>query len=111
MKLVKAFVKSCYSEGLISESSNARENENEDGSLITEDKDGNATEQDISYHGGLGLKYKFPGDSKKLVITRLSTFCLSTFFRLREASKIKLWTTYLKGQSLLAKNRRAPPEP
>ncbi|KAF9525105.1 rab-GTPase-TBC domain-containing protein [Crepidotus variabilis] len=80
MKLVKAFVKSCYSEGLISESSNARENENEDGSLITEDKDGNATEQDVSYHGGLGLKYKFPGDSKKL----------------REASKIKLWSTYLK---------------
>lgn len=63
MKLVKSFVKSCYSEVLVSEASNARDNENEDGSLITEDV--NANGQGTSYHGGLGLKFKFPGDAKK----------------------------------------------
>ncbi|KIK07869.1 hypothetical protein K443DRAFT_86394 [Laccaria amethystina LaAM-08-1] len=78
MKLVKSFVKTCYSEVLVSTSSIVGENEREDGSLINEDKD--AESQDIAYHGGLGLKFKFPGDPKKL----------------REASKIKLWTTYLR---------------
>ncbi|KIM44773.1 hypothetical protein M413DRAFT_442734 [Hebeloma cylindrosporum] len=78
MKLVKNFVKTCYSEVLISDPSNAAENEREDGSLISEGKAG--ASQGISYHGGLGLRFKFPGDPKKL----------------REASKIKLWTTYLK---------------
>lgn len=78
MKLVKNFVKTCYSEVLISDPSNAAENEREDGSLISEGKAG--ASQEISYHGGLGLRFKFPGDPKKL----------------REASKIKLWTTYLK---------------
>ncbi|KAF8972702.1 rab-GTPase-TBC domain-containing protein [Flammula alnicola] len=78
MKLVKSFVKTCYSEVLVSESSNAVDNEREDGSLITDEKDGSS--QGVSYQGGLGLKFKFPGDPKKL----------------REASKIKLWTTYLR---------------
>ncbi|PPQ85269.1 hypothetical protein CVT25_010042 [Psilocybe cyanescens] len=78
MKLVKTFVKTCYSEVLISDTSNAADNEREDGSLITDAADGSNPE--ISYHGGLGLKFKFPGDPKKL----------------REASKIKLWTTYLR---------------
>ncbi|PPQ97559.1 hypothetical protein CVT26_002344 [Gymnopilus dilepis] len=78
MKQVKSFVKTCYSEVLVSDSSNAADNEHEDGSLITDEKDGSI--QDVSYHGGLGLKFKFPGDAKKL----------------REASKIKLWTTYLR---------------
>lgn len=78
MKLVKSFVKTCYSEVLVSTSSTVGENEREDGSLINDDKD--AESQDIAYHGGLGLKFKFPGDPKKL----------------REASKIKLWTTYLR---------------
>ncbi|KAJ3497556.1 hypothetical protein NLJ89_g10334 [Agrocybe chaxingu] len=78
MKLVKGFVKTCYSELLISETSNAGDNEHEDGSLITDEKSG--SRQEVSYHGGLGLKFKFPGDPKKL----------------REGSKIKLWTTYLK---------------
>ena len=62
MKLVKNFVKTCYSEALILDSSNVAENEREDGSLISE-KDG--TSQEIGYHGGLGLKFKFPGDPKK----------------------------------------------
>ncbi|OJA15728.1 hypothetical protein AZE42_07251 [Rhizopogon vesiculosus] len=78
MKAVKGFVKTCYSEGLVS-ASGVSENEREDGSLITETKDGSPPPE-VEFHGGLGLQFKFPGDPKKL----------------REASKIKLWTTYLK---------------
>jgi hypothetical protein len=63
MKLVRIFSKTCYSEGLLSDSLSPVENEREDGSLITEDKNGAAPE--ISYHGGLGLKFRFPGDPKK----------------------------------------------
>lgn len=65
MKLVKGFVKSCYSEVLVPDSSTAGENEREDGSLINTEGEGSA--QEISYHGGLGLKFKFPGDPKKYV--------------------------------------------
>lgn len=65
MKLVKGFVKTCYSEVLVSESSNTPDNEREDGSLITNETDG--TTQEVAYHGGLGLKFKFPGDPKKFV--------------------------------------------
>ncbi|TFK39517.1 rab-GTPase-TBC domain-containing protein [Crucibulum laeve] len=79
MKLVKSFVKTCYSEELVSSSSNVADNEREDGSLISEEKE-NPVPRESTYHGGLGLKFKFPGDPKKL----------------RESSKIKLWTTYLR---------------
>jgi hypothetical protein len=65
MKFVKNFVKTCYSEVLITDSSTAGENEREDGSLIMVDKDGGSKEPDITYHGGLGLKFRFPGDPKK----------------------------------------------
>ncbi|KAG9223973.1 hypothetical protein CCMSSC00406_0004411 [Pleurotus cornucopiae] len=78
MKAVKGFVKTCYSEVLVS--SPAPENEREDGSLMTTEEKDAATANESAYHGGLGLRFKFPGDPKKL----------------REASKIKLWTTYLK---------------
>lgn len=70
MKLVKPFVKSCYSEVLASGSST--DNEREDGSLINPEKD-HGTTKEISYHGGLGLKYKFPGDPKKCVFWSSST--------------------------------------
>ncbi|KAJ7230398.1 rab-GTPase-TBC domain-containing protein [Mycena pura] len=79
MRAVKGFVKTCYSEALISITSTVADNEREDGSLISEEKDDPAP-REITYHGGLGLKFKFPGDPKKL----------------REASKIKLWTQYLR---------------
>ncbi|KAH7910290.1 rab-GTPase-TBC domain-containing protein [Hygrophoropsis aurantiaca] len=79
MKAVKGFVKSCYSEGLVPTSSTVADNEREDGSLINETKEGSPSPE-TSYQGGLGLRFKFPGDPKKL----------------REASKIKLWTTYLR---------------
>ncbi|KAG1738928.1 rab-GTPase-TBC domain-containing protein [Suillus paluster] len=78
MKAVKGFVKTCYSEELVSPSGVA-DNEREDGSLITDAKEG-CPPPETEFHGGLGLQFKFPGDPKKL----------------REASKIKLWTTYLK---------------
>ncbi|KAG6906926.1 hypothetical protein DXG01_011352 [Tephrocybe rancida] len=79
MKQVKGFVKTCYSEALVSDSSAVADNEREDGSLISEEKE-NAGPRESTYHGGLGLRFKFPGDPKKL----------------REASKIKLWATYLR---------------
>ncbi|KAF8211085.1 rab-GTPase-TBC domain-containing protein [Mycena galopus ATCC 62051] len=79
MRAVKGFVKTCYSEALVSTTSQVADNEREDGSLISEEKD-DPTPRESTYHGGLGLKFKFPGDPKKL----------------REASKIKLWTQYLR---------------
>ncbi|KAJ6485541.1 hypothetical protein C8R45DRAFT_1053655 [Mycena sanguinolenta] len=79
MRAVKGFVKTCYSEALVSTTSHVADNEREDGSLISEEKDDPAP-RESTYHGGLGLKFKFPGDPKKL----------------REASKIKLWTQYLR---------------
>ncbi|KAF8074543.1 rab-GTPase-TBC domain-containing protein [Lyophyllum atratum] len=79
MKQVKGFVKTCYSEALVSETSTVADNEREDGSLISEEKE-HAAPRESTYHGGLGLRFKFPGDPKKL----------------REASKIKLWATYLR---------------
>ncbi|KAG9312784.1 hypothetical protein JVU11DRAFT_6198 [Chiua virens] len=79
MKAVKGFVKTCYSEGLIPTTSSVADHEREDGSLIAETKEGSPPPE-AEYHGGLGLRFRFPGDPKKL----------------REASKIKLWTTYLR---------------
>jgi hypothetical protein len=64
MKAVKGFVKTCYSEGLVSPSG-VSDNEREDGSLITETKDG-CPPPETDFHGGLGLQFKFPGDPKKL---------------------------------------------
>ncbi|THU88069.1 TBC-domain-containing protein [Dendrothele bispora CBS 962.96] len=71
MKQVKGFVKTCYSETLILSTSPPDEKDQEDDAAPTED---------VTYHGGLGLRFKFPGDPRKL----------------REASKLKLWTAYLK---------------
>jgi len=66
MKSVKPFCKTCYSENLILDSSPVADNEREDGSLIDSGEkagEGNAP----VFHGGLGLKFKFPGDPKKYV--------------------------------------------
>jgi hypothetical protein len=84
MKAVKTFVRTCYSEALLATSSNVAATEREDGSLIKADEPGGegalAGTDGPAYYGGLGLKFKFPGDPKKL----------------REASKTKLWMTYLR---------------
>jgi TBC1 domain family member 8/9 len=63
MKIVKSFVKTCYSEALVSDSSGVAENEREDGSLISNE----SSYLGVAYHGGLGLRFKFPGDPKKSV--------------------------------------------
>ncbi|KZT07569.1 TBC-domain-containing protein [Laetiporus sulphureus 93-53] len=75
MKTVKNFVKTCYSEILIA----AADNE-EKGIDAVKAAEAAAADADSMYLGGLGLKFKFPGDPKKL----------------REASKTKLWMSYLK---------------
>ncbi|TBU30608.1 rab-GTPase-TBC domain-containing protein [Dichomitus squalens] len=79
MKLVKPFVKTCYSEMLVANAT-APENGDEkvEGKTAESAQEGSAS--DSMYLGGLGLKFKFPGDPKKL----------------REASKTKLWTNYLR---------------
>jgi len=67
MKTVKPFAKTCYSENLVLESSPVADKEREDGSLIDDGEragDGNAP----AFHGGLGLRFKFPGDPKKYVL-------------------------------------------
>lgn len=66
MKTVKPFSRTCYSENLVLESSPVADNEREDGSLIDgghKAGDGGAP----TFLGGLGLKFKFPGDPKKYV--------------------------------------------
>ncbi|CCM02603.1 uncharacterized protein FIBRA_04706 [Fibroporia radiculosa] len=74
MKVIKGFVKTCYSEILV-----LSENEEKEGAATKADE-ANASPSESMYLGGLGLKFKFPGDPKKL----------------REASKTKLWTNYLR---------------
>lgn len=68
MKAMKSFVKTCYTETLIS-TNNDQSNEREDGSFVIEDPgDGEGVSGGIvqpAFHGGLGFKYKFPGDPKK----------------------------------------------
>ncbi|KAI0642421.1 TBC-domain-containing protein [Trametes meyenii] len=85
MKAVKPFVKTCYSELLVANASapeNADEKDNGGASKSAAAEDGGPSSPaaDSMYLGGLGLKFKFPGDPKKL----------------REASKTKLWTNYLR---------------
>jgi hypothetical protein len=65
MKAVKGFVKTCYSEGLVSPAG-VSDNEREDGSLISDTKEGSSPPE-TEFHGGLGLQFKFPGDQKKLI--------------------------------------------
>lgn len=64
MKAVKGFVKTCYSEALIPTTSSVADHEREDGSLIAETKEGSLAPE-ADFHGGLGLRFRFPGDPKK----------------------------------------------
>lgn len=75
MKIVKNFVKTCYSEALVPVTSSVADNEREDGSLISEEKE-NAVPRETTFHGGLGLKFKFPGDPKKSARLFLDSFFL-----------------------------------
>lgn len=67
MKTVKPFAKTCYSENLVLDTSPVADNEREDGSLIDGgEKTGEG--RTAAFHGGLGLRFKFPGDPKKYVL-------------------------------------------
>ena len=59
MKAVKGFVKTCYSEVLVSSA------ENEEKEAEAAKTDDNTSHPEAAYLGGLGLKFKFPGDPKK----------------------------------------------
>jgi hypothetical protein len=70
MKTVKPFSKTCYSENLVLDASPVADKEREDGSLIDGGEKTVAGEgQSPAFHGGLGLRFKFPGDPKKYVVT------------------------------------------
>ena len=70
MKNVKPFSKTCYSENLVLDTSPVADNEREDGSLIDGgEKTGEG--HTPAFHGGLGLRFKFPGDPKKYVLRLL----------------------------------------
>jgi len=98
MKTLKVFANGCYSETLIQESleeskvagpSAAIEPSNAE---KDKEKDKEGAEADSSlidalppappYHAGLGARFKYPGDPRKL----------------REKSKMKLWKDYLRGE-------------
>ena len=72
MKAMKGFVKTCYSETLIAGSSPVLDNEREDGSLVDTPEDTPQT-SGRTFHGGLGLQFKFPGDAKKYVYCGISS--------------------------------------
>lgn len=60
MKAVKTFIQTCYSEILVA---NAEEGDEKDGAPAKVD----SSSSDSPYLGGLGLKFKFPGDARKYV--------------------------------------------
>ena len=62
MKLVKPFTRTSYSEFLVA---SASEDEKDAAAARLED----LTETELAYTGGLGLKFKFPGDARKCVLT------------------------------------------
>ena len=67
MKAMKAFVKTCYSEELLSSGATAEAEQDKSASNATEGEpsDEKAKEAGPTFHGGLGLQFKFPGDPKK----------------------------------------------
>lgn len=68
MKAMKSFVRTCYSESLLVDGANDAENEKAaaaDVNPANEKGDADGVEGEIKFHGGLGLKFKFPGDPKK----------------------------------------------
>lgn len=85
MKLVKPFVKTCYSEFLLAQDESTsvspvdgdgNPNPNPEQGEKKEDQAGEAGEggegSEPPYLGGLGLKYKFPGDPKKYAFLSIS---------------------------------------
>lgn len=84
MKLVRNFSKGLYSEILLGnddDNNQSIDNDNDinDNDNLIEIKDDSKQNQG-DFHHGLGIKFKFPGDPKKL----------------RERTKLKLWKEYFK---------------
>ena len=63
MKAMRGFVKTCYSEELLS--STGGDSEKADSSFVIDDASSETPKAEQTFHGGLGLKFKFPGDPKK----------------------------------------------
>lgn len=104
MKTLKPFVSTCYSEVLLGETSLSSTTKNvtdKEKAAISVEGEGKGKEKaedekkgiedqvgedglppQPEYEAGLGARFKFPGDSKKL----------------REKSKTKLWRDYMKGE-------------
>lgn len=70
MRAMKLFVKTCYSEGLLAA---AGEGVDEKALPMGDEAAGALSKDDAepAYHGGLGLRFKFPGDAKKYATVRL----------------------------------------
>jgi hypothetical protein len=61
MKVVKTFVKTCYSESLVASSTSTIKEQDQD-----EDRDSKTIDENQpAYHTGLGHRFRFPGDPKK----------------------------------------------
>ena len=82
MKSMKPFVKTCYSEWLLAEGESAAVSEATGANASGGEVNGEAVKKvegyavdavdgegdgEVPYLGGLGLKFKFPGDAKKRV--------------------------------------------
>lgn len=65
MKAVKTFVQTCYSEILISNASAEADEKNGREPSTSKTEALPASDQNSPYLGGLGLKFKFPGDARK----------------------------------------------
>ena len=92
MKSMKTFVKTCYSEGLLASLEDGS-NEKVDSSFTSVDEAAGSfgKEDEPTYQGGLGLKFKFPGDPKKCVISAdscwfLRSYVLSGFVKHRRSN-------------------------
>ena len=69
MKAVKSFIETCYSETLLA----STEGDGKEGPSTKSD----SVSSESSHLGGLGLKFKFPGDPKKWVILNFNS-CVRT---------------------------------
>lgn len=69
MKTVKGFVKTCYSEMLVANASDSTDEKSAEAAAAKAEEGAVAgTSSESMYLGGLGLKFKFPGDPKKCVV-------------------------------------------
>ena len=69
MKTVKGFVKTCYSELLVANASESTDEKASDAAAAKAEESATAgTSSESMYLGGLGLKFKFPGDPKKCAV-------------------------------------------